>query len=67
MQVIESALALSWNRAQPIQCNNETIFPPVEVISCPGNGAVHDLQLAQLDLSQVKFLSDPIPIFRFVS
>ena len=64
--MIECPLALSWNRAQPIQCQNQTIYPPADVITCPGNGAVHDLQLAQFDLSQVKFLSDPIPIFKYV-
>lgn len=64
VQLVESELLSSWNRSKPIACGNHTINPPTNVATCPGNGAVNDLQLAQLDLQKFRVLSDPIPLFQ---
>ncbi|KZS09051.1 Protein arginine N-methyltransferase 7 [Daphnia magna] len=65
VQLIESHLVTSWNRSMPINLGGDFIYPPSKVSCCPGNGAVHDIQLAQLKEAHFKALSDPIPIFNF--
>lgn len=49
----------------PINLGGDFIYPPSKVSCCPGNGAVHDIQLAQLKEAHFKALSDPIPIFKY--
>lgn len=56
---------MSWNRAQVIKFEGQELNPPPSVLHCPGNGAVHDIQLAQMNLDEIKFLSEPVPIFKY--
>jgi len=65
VQLVECPLSLSWNRAQTIKVFDQELNPPPSILHCPGNGAVHDIQLAQLNPEKLKFLSDPVPIFKF--
>lgn len=64
-QLIECSLALHWNRLQPVQCGEKILQPPPSVKNCPGNGAVHDIQLAQLALKDFTMLSEPVAVFHF--
>ena len=64
VQLIESDLVSSWNRSKPIKFQDQVIHPPNDVLTCPGNGAVHDIQLAQLNSVNFKILSDPVPLFQ---
>jgi len=64
-QLVESPLALSWNRAQTIKFLGHELTPPPDVVHCPGNGAVHDIQLSQMNPKEMKFLSEPVPVFHF--
>lgn len=63
VQLVECPLAFSWNRFKPIKCSGQVIFAPEEDYTCPGNGAVHDIQLAQLGLADFKRLTDPVALF----
>ena len=63
-QLIECSLALHWNRLQPVQCGEKILQPPPSVKNCPGNGAVHDIQLAQLALKDFTMLSEPVAVFQ---
>ena len=65
VQLVECPLSLSWNRAQTIKVFDQELNPPPSILHCPGNGAVHDIQLAQLNPEKLKFLSDPVPIFKY--
>nr|CAG4640705.1 EOG090X02VY [Eulimnadia texana] len=66
IQLIESPLALRWNKLLPIVLpNGEIVKPPANIANCHGSGALHDVQLAQFKESLFKPLSDPIPAFHF--
>lgn len=64
VQLIESDLVSSWNRSKSIKFQDQFIQPPSDVYACAGNGAVHDIQLAQLSPENFKMLSDPVPLFK---
>lgn len=63
VQLVESEALISWNRCKPLKINDHLIHPPNDVRICPGNGAVHDIQLAQLDQTNFRVLTDPTPVF----
>lgn len=65
-QVVESPLISRWNRLHELHINESTsIMPPLDVQSCPGAAAVHDLQLENIDPEKISFLTDVVPVFRF--
>lgn len=67
-QIISSSLVSAWNKITPIfdkESREILLNIPKEVADCPGSSAVHDIQLSQLDISQVKTLVLPQPVFHF--
>ncbi|XP_044271896.1 protein arginine N-methyltransferase 7 isoform X2 [Tribolium madens] len=66
-QVIESPLVQNWNKVKDVYDNEGKLLIkiPTNVRNCPGNASVHDLQLSQMKLDCLKFLTPVIPVFRF--
>ncbi|EEZ99615.1 protein arginine N-methyltransferase 7 isoform X2 [Tribolium castaneum] len=66
-QVVESPFIQSWNRVKDVYDNEGKLLikTPSSVRNCAGSAAVHDLQLSQIKPNCLKFLTQPIPVFRF--
>lgn len=66
-QVVECPLAWSWNMPK-IVANLEgevLLTTPSDIQQCQGSAALHDIQLNQFPLKDVKFVSDPIAVQHF--
>lgn len=64
-QVIESDLAQKWNKLVDVTFHNNYLLKiPKQIKECPGNGAVHDIQLSEFSHEHFRPLSDVVPIFR---
>ncbi|XP_055909924.1 protein arginine N-methyltransferase 7 [Eupeodes corollae] len=66
-QVVQSPLAVAWNRTKIIANldGNILLESPDSISNCKGEAGVHDMQLSQLPMSQMRPISKPIPIFDF--
>ena len=60
---------LAWNELQPqnISCGDKVIKiePNPKMIDGTGLPAVHDIQLTQFPVKELKFLTEPIQVFEF--
>ncbi|KAJ3662367.1 hypothetical protein Zmor_006721 [Zophobas morio] len=66
-QVVESPFIQNWNKLKDVYDDEGKLLikiPPM-IRNCAGSAAVHDLQLSQINLDLVKFLTAPVPVFRF--
>ncbi|KAJ1529336.1 hypothetical protein ONE63_006126 [Megalurothrips usitatus] len=65
-QVIESNFVSRWDNLKPLRNGAELVVDtPLDVASCPGAAAVHDIQLSQLSPELFKTILPPEPVFRF--
>ncbi|KAI9581497.1 protein arginine N-methyltransferase 7 [Glossina fuscipes] len=66
-QVVQSSLATQWNSLKLLVNLDGDILlkPSSEVLNCSGEPSVHDIQMSQLPLEQIKPLTQPIEIFQF--
>lgn len=67
VQIVESSLVNKWNRLKDVYDDDGKLLVsvPKSIINCRGAASVHDIQLNQIDLNDIKFLIEPYPVFRF--
>ncbi|KAK9503606.1 hypothetical protein O3M35_010131 [Rhynocoris fuscipes] len=66
-QVLESDLLQSANKIRPkflVPIGSELRLP-YAMTSCPGTSGIHDMQMDQIEPSDVKVISPPLQIFKF--
>lgn len=69
VQIAESPSMLAWNelQAQDIRCGDRSVKlkPDPKMTDGTGIPSVHDIQLTQFPVAELKFLSDPVQVFEF--
>lgn len=57
----------SWNRLKDVfNDDGEPVLNiPTSIKNCPGTASVHDIQLSQIDMRFINFISQPEPVLRF--
>ncbi|KAH8398955.1 hypothetical protein KR222_001613 [Zaprionus bogoriensis] len=66
-QVAQSSLAAQWNSLKILANLDGDILlrPPAQLLQCPGEAALHDVQLSQLPANSFRALCAPVEIFHF--
>lgn len=66
-QIVESSYLFNWNKVKDVFNDDGELMLkiPDSVYKCAGAAAVHDIQLSQLDLNNIKTIVSRQPVFRF--